>query len=256
MRTHLANHNALWKDSKRDAAQGRLLGCLGALLGVVPTLFAIGAFVNGRVAVGLLLVIPLAVVIGVAVSRNRQRSQQGPRPYEVVYEFEHGFACPSPDGAFAFRWDAITSIHQAVTRHFYNGAYTGTSHVYTIATGDGGKIVVSGRSLDQGRKQSEFSMATVLMDQVSERMLTAAAATVNAGKEVRFDELAIGVGGIAHATDSVPWSRVTGLTAKNGTVIIQVDGRNWWTRQVQLVPNFPVFWALSQQLSATSKNER
>ncbi len=39
------------------------------------------------------------------------------------------------------RWDQVEAVWQAVTRRYYNGIYTGTTHLYTVRRWDRTKTV-------------------------------------------------------------------------------------------------------------------
>ncbi|MFN2150425.1 MAG: DUF6585 family protein, partial [Anaerolineales bacterium] len=53
----------------------------------------------------------------------------------VIYQ--NGLAYRDRKGIRAWRWDEFGSLTSAVTKHYTNGIYTGTTHVYTLGNRNG-----------------------------------------------------------------------------------------------------------------------
>jgi hypothetical protein len=253
--THNAVHSLFARDPKPVARRKRLILVVVTVL-LASMVLALTAFGNGNGFLGAVLLVPPAAGLVVAIMQSYRVRKAGPQPHEIVHQFQQGLACPSPDGAVALRWDDIAQIYDDVTDHYRDTVYTHTSHRYTLVATNGWKIVLAGHGLDKNPKRPPFSLAPVLQQEVTQRLLSAAGAQISAGRHVAFGEVTIGPHGVATLTDSVPWSRVTGVTVKYGAVTVEVDGGKWWSQRVKAVPNLQVFWSLAQHLRSAAHQQR
>ena len=56
---------------------------------------------------------------------------------------ERGFAYNDRKGLQVWRWEDVVSMRSAITRHYTNGIYTGTTHVYTLFNRQDQRVVLS-----------------------------------------------------------------------------------------------------------------
>ncbi len=166
-----------------------------------------------------------------------------------LYVFEHGFvqivrATPVP-----YRWDAITSVLQSITRRYYNGVYVGTTYLYTVTRADG-RVAKLTQFYDQIGTFGE-----TLAREVTAILLPRAIEALHAGQTVYFGELAVNLGGVAAAgKGSVPWSEIQAVQVNKGYVSLRKHGKwlAWSGKPAARIPNLFVFLTLAQRLAGSA----
>lgn len=106
-----------------------------------------------------------------------------------VYVCTEGFVFTRGGKVEAFRWDQIEAMWQAVTKHYRNGIYTGTSHKYTVRRRDGGQVVLNDRFTDVEE------LGNTISDKVTNYHLPLAIGAYNAGQTITFGPLSISLQG-------------------------------------------------------------
>ncbi len=56
---------------------------------------------------------------------------------------ERGFVYNDRKGLQVWRWEDVISMRSAITRHYTNGIYTGTTHVYTLFNRQNQRVVLT-----------------------------------------------------------------------------------------------------------------
>lgn len=158
----------------------------------------------------------------------------------AVYLYEQGFiytqanVSPQP-----FRWDQI-QVWRNVTRHYRNGAYTGTTSVYTIQRQDGYRI-----ELNNDLHQIQ-SLGETICNQVTRWRLPQDLQAYQRGQTVQFGSLSLNHQGISNGSDMLPWSQVEAIDVKEGVVSVKRRGSwfRWSKVAASAIPNVFVFLAL------------
>lgn len=163
-----------------------------------------------------------------------------------VYVFEHGFLfkkgkeAPQP-----FRWDQIEAVWYQVTRRYYNGVYTGTTHRYRVRRRDGYEVVLTDRFTNVGQ------LGETISNQVTQILLPQVIAAYNAGQTITFGPLSVNRQGLSNILSNLlPWSEVKGIDIQNGYVAVSRAGKwlKWSNLPVAKIPNVFVFIALVKTL--------
>jgi hypothetical protein len=213
-----------------------LAGCLcllGALVAVLAEAWPAGL---GCAVLGVLFLYLLARTPGFS---GRQAAKR-------VDVFEDGFIQSDRTGPRAdFRWDAIGTVCQRITKNYTNGIYTGTTYLYTIRRHDGVCV-----------KLTEFydgiaSLGETIAGEVGRVQLPRAMAAIQHGETVIFGDLALNAGGIAcTGRGSVPWTDVERVQVNRGYVSLRRAGKwlAWSSRPASQIPNLVVFLTLADLL--------
>ena len=217
------------------------LGGAGALV-LLAIYLGVDAYINfGPVRVDNAIIWPLvlsliSLVIGVLVVISAWRNW----PLAAAL-YEGGLAFNNRGGLQQVRWNEITSVLQNVSRHYTNGVYTGTTHVYTIVGTAGQKIVLD----DRLGKQVEELGREVQTNSI-EHLFPRYWQSVQAGQKVAFGPLALDQNKLYAGKKELAWSEVKAVRIKNGVISIQKDKGwlQWASASVPQIPNFFVFYAL------------
>lgn len=165
------------------------------------------------------------------------------RHYEVKVS-PVGIAQVNHGRATIIRWDDVTQIWQNVTRHYYNGVYTGTTHYYKLISNDGRKLEF------KNNLHNIEQLGQTLQSEVTGRLFHQAAETYNSGGTITFGKLTISKQGLSNGKETIPWDKVKGVKLDRGVISVQKEGKwlNWTSQTVAQTPNIWVFTALVDQI--------
>ena len=158
-----------------------------------------------------------------------------------VIAFAQGFVIMDANSPGAvFPWNTIRSVQQATTRHYANGVYVSTSHVYRIRRDDGVEI-----QLDDLIQDVETLGATIQRETFP-HILLRARSLYDAGEMLPFGKLAVSHSGVSNGKETLPWSEIEEVKVAEG--VVHVRRKNQWLRWshavVAQMPNVTVFLAL------------
>ncbi len=154
--------------------------------------------------------------------------------------YEHGFAFRDRRGVHQARWDQVEAVWQAITKHYRNGVYTGTTHVYTVQPQGGERIV-----LDDKLANVE-ALGTAIQQSVTRTLWPRYAQAAQSGQRLTFGPLAIDPQGLYSGNKSVRWDEIKAVKLERGIISIKKDGGwfNWASVGVPQIPNFFIFYEL------------
>ena len=178
----------------------------------------------------------IAFVIGAAVVISAWRNWR-----LAAALFDNGIAYQSRTGIQQVTWSDVTAVWQRVTRHYTNGVYTGTTHVYTLQTNTGQKIVLDDR-LGKGIEELGKAVQRGASNALFPRYFTA----VQNGQRVDFGPLAMDNQKLYAGKKELPWGEIKAVKISKGQISIQKDKGwfNWASVTVPQVPNFFIFYDL------------
>ena len=138
------------------------------------------------------------------------------------------------------RWDQVQAFWQAVTKRYYNGIYTGTTHRYTLRRADG-EVFKFNDTL--GKVEA---LGNAIQREVTRVLLPKYISAYNSGSTVSFGLLSINKQGISNSKEMLPWSQYKDMQVRRGIVSVKKEGKwlNWSNISVANIPNFYVFMAL------------
>ncbi len=142
------------------------------------------------------------------------------------------------------RWDEIVGIWQAVTKRYYNGVYSGTTHVYTVQKADGKKLVFK----DVLKNVEE--LGNTIQSEATKRHLPRALETYNSGGTVTFGNLSLNRTGLTKGGKTLAWNEIQGVQIQKGYINIKQQGRwlRWANIPVSSIPNMLVFLTLVDRI--------
>jgi hypothetical protein len=158
----------------------------------------------------------------------------------VVGLYEQGVAEHVANSVRQMRWEQADAIFQNVTRHYYNGIYTGTTHVYTVVSRDRQKFVFDDRLKDVEQ------LGNQLQQSISNFLYPAYVTALNTGQKVQFGPLALDRERLYAGNKSLAWSEIKAIKLQAGQIQVKQEGGwfNWSTASVPQIPNFFVFYQL------------
>ncbi len=160
--------------------------------------------------------------------------------------YQGGLAVRDRKGLHLWRWEEFVSLTAAVTKHYTNGIYTGTTHQYTLVKKDGEKLVLN----------DTFAQVEALAGQVQQAVLPllykAYAEQYNAGQVCAFGPVRISkAGGIQINKKEYPWDQVAQVTIERGVLSVKKKDGGWFSganATASTIPNLEVLLLLVDQV--------
>ncbi len=164
---------------------------------------------------------------------------------QVVTVFADGLTRTQYGKTLTLRWEEITSVWQQVTKHYYNGVYTGTTHVYTVQKTDSTKI-----KFNDAVKNVE-QLGNTIQDEVTQRLLPLAITSLSSGETITFGKLGINVTGLTWGDKSLLWSEIEGVQINKGVLSIKKQGKwlKWANITVSSIPNLLIALTLINRMT-------
>jgi hypothetical protein len=183
------------------------------------------------------IVIAIVGYLAIEVSLRYRQTQ--------VLIFQKGLARVRDGKVETVRWESIQGMWQNVTKHYTNGVYTGTTHVYTLQTNDGKKYV-----FNDSIKQAE-QLGTQLQNVITSIRLPEAYSAFQSGQTVNFGPLSISQSGVSKGNQTVPWNEIQGVEVVKGHVKFKKQGAwfNFANVGVSQIPNLFVFLSLVDRIT-------
>ncbi len=155
--------------------------------------------------------------------------------------YEHGFAYYSRKGLQPVRWDQVEAVWQAITKHYRNGVYTGTTYIYTVKTTDNRKLVLDNKlpRIEELGKAVQASVTDVLWPKYI--------ATLQAGQKLTFGPLALDSTSIYSGNKVLRWDEIESIKLQQGNLSVKKKNGgwfNWASASVPQIPNFYIFYNL------------
>lgn len=213
---------------------------------VKPQRASAGRLIAGffMIIVGLCLFVVPGFLFAWLVSRypNFNRKQAARR----LYLFENGLIELNAAGApAAFRWDSMAVLQEIVRKKAY-GATIATVYAYTLFKADGSKIKLTGFF------ENPAAWGQVIQREITRAQLPSAVAALERGEAVHFGDIAVTSQGISTTKRAeLPWTEINKIIVRNGQVSVLKAGRmiSWTNTQVKNIPNFFVFFALTERFT-------
>jgi hypothetical protein len=188
-----------------------------------PSLIALGLFLIGLLA-------------GVAAIANWKKG---------LAVYQNGFAVRGSKGIRIWRWEEIVSLTAAVTRHYTNGIYTGTTHIYTLLNRLNERLVLNDAyiKIDEAEKVIEQSIFPLLYSRAADQY--------NTGQTLIFGPVAVSKGGILISKKTYPWEEVKEVSIHQGILKVSKKEGGWFSgasASAATIPNRQVLFAIINQI--------
>jgi hypothetical protein len=154
--------------------------------------------------------------------------------------FDRGLAVARGEDVRQIPWEDISAVWQAVTKHYTNGIYTGTTHLYTIRLTDDTKY-----KFDDKYKDIE-PLGTAIQSNVTNTLYPKYVAALKAGSRLEFGPLALDSNKLYSGKKELAWGEVKSVRIQSGFVSVKKEKGwfRWAGATVPQIPNFFVFFAL------------
>jgi len=162
-----------------------------------------------------------------------------------VMVYEHGFAYNDRKGMQTWQWINVVSITTAITRHYHNGIYTGTTHVYTLFNNQNEKLIFNDvfKKVEDLARNIEQGVYPILYER--------AAQAYNSGQTLTFGPVAINRGGIVIGKKTYPWTDVKQVSVQNGYVKVSKKDGGWFSgasASAAVIPNLKILLSIINQV--------
>ncbi|MCC7358184.1 MAG: hypothetical protein IT317_01825 [Anaerolineales bacterium] len=161
--------------------------------------------------------------------------------------YEQGVALNTRKGIQQAAWADVAAVWQAVTKHYTNGVYTGTTHVYTVQTNAGEKLVFNdslGKNVEELGRAIQQGVVGALLPRYWQALQN--------GQRLNFGPLALDKANLYSGKKELPWSQIPSVKIEKGNISIKKEGKgwfNWAAVSVPQVPNFFVFYEIISRLT-------
>jgi hypothetical protein len=163
-----------------------------------------------------------------------------------VAVYERGFAIRDRRGIQTWRWEDIVSLTSAVTRHYTNGIYTGTTHVYTLFNRQNERLVIN----DVFVKVSE--LANEIEQSIFPLLYEPAAQQYNDGQSLVFGPVAVSKAGIQIGKKTYPWTDVKEVSIHQGVLKVSKKDGGWFSgagAAASAIPNLRILLTIIDQVA-------
>jgi len=162
----------------------------------------------------------------------------------VIYQ--NGLAYRDRKGMRAWRWDEFGSLTSAVTKHYTNGIYTGTTHVYTVIKRDGETF-----KLNDTIKDVE-NLAGEIRTNIFPLLYDVYAQAYNQGQTCTFGPVKLSKdGGIQIGKKVYPWDEIEQVGIQKGILSVKKKGGRWFSganAAAASIPNLEVMLSIVDQV--------
>jgi hypothetical protein len=166
------------------------------------------------------------------------------------------------------RWEDVTHVWQAITRHPAKGTTTYTDYRFTLRLADGRERTFRGTLPGRAAQASGAvrlasapgvttpvtieQLGRLLEIGVTRAQLPKAVDRLNAGQAVTFGPLTLTPAGLAAGEQALPWNEIAEVHTRREIVSVKRAGKllAWKTAQVSQIPNYFVFDALVRAILA------
>jgi len=159
--------------------------------------------------------------------------------------YERGLAYSSRKGLELWQWEQVARLFVAITRHYTNGVYTGTTHVYTLMDNQSRKLVLND-SLEQIEALGQSVEA-----QTFPLLYASASSQYNSGVAVSFGPVLLSKAGLQFNKKVYPWADVKQVSIKRGVLqVARKDGGLFSGASVAVsgIPNLRVLLSILDQV--------
>jgi hypothetical protein len=162
----------------------------------------------------------------------------------VIYQ--NGIAYRVRKRIRAWQWDEIDSITIAVTKNYFSGIYTGTSHFYTLNHKDGEKIILNDtiENIEELGAHINKNVFPVIYKRKAE--------IYNRGQLCDFGPVRISKSdGIQIKRKKYPWDMVENISIRKGILSIKKKDGGWFSGisvPASTIPNLEVLLSMVDQI--------
>lgn len=162
-----------------------------------------------------------------------------------VVAYAGGFAYNDRKGLQVWHWQELVSLTCSITRHYSNGIYTGTTHIYTFYDRQNHRLVLSDSIVNVEQ------LAKLIDERTFPILYPPAADRYNLGQTIAFGPVAISKSGIVIGRKTTPWTDVKEVSLHKGILKVSRKTGGWFSgtrAAASAIPNLRVLITIIQQV--------
>lgn len=162
-----------------------------------------------------------------------------------VVVYEKGLAYSDNKGVQTWGWHEVEWFFIAITKHYHNGIYTGTTYLYTLQKVDGSKLKLDNK-FKKIQALGQFigqKVAPIQYDKLLQKM--------RSGQTAVLGPIAISKDCINMGKKNYPWGEVEQVGIQKGYMSIKKKGGGWFSgasSPVSAIPNLDALFAVVNQI--------
>jgi hypothetical protein len=199
-----------------------------------------GPVMFGKSIITPLLIAAVAFLFGVLAAYNAYRNWN---TSAAVYE--NGLAYCDNSGVQTWPWNEIEWFTTAITKHYRNGIYTGTTYLYTLQKADGSKLQLNNRF-----KQIE-ALGRLINQKVAPLQYEKLRQQLRSGQSVRLGQITISQQSLTINKKDYAWSEIDSVGIRNGYVNVKKKDGGWFSgasAAVAAIPNLDPLLTIIDQI--------
>lgn len=246
----LGSLQALYPVSASNRIVSAIFGVLLVMVGGIVSIYGLydtyvqvtkyGPVMFGKSIVTPLLIAGVAFLLGILAAYNAYRNWN---TSAAVYE--NGLAYCDNNGLQTWPWNEVEWFTSAITKHYRNGIYTGTTYLYTLQKADGSKLL-----LDNKFKQIE-ALGRLINQKVAPLQYEKLRQQLRSGQSVRLGLVTISQQGLTINKKSYAWAEIDSVGIRNGYVNIKKKDGGWFSgasAAVAAIPNLDPLLTIIDQI--------
>jgi hypothetical protein len=162
----------------------------------------------------------------------------------VVYQ--NGLAYRDRKGMRAWRWDEFGSMTSAVTKHYTNGIYTGTTHTYTLTKRNGESFKLNDTITEVEK------LANEIRQHIFPLLYDLYAQAYNQGQALIFGPVKLSKAeGIRIGKKVYAWNEIEQVAIQKGILSVKKKGGRWFSganAAAASIPNLEVLLSIIDQV--------
>jgi hypothetical protein len=218
-------------------------GALVALYGVYDTMMQVakyGPVMFSKTITFPLIIAALLLLVGVLAAVTAFQNWN-----KAVVAYEKGLAYYDNKGLQTWGWHEVERFYIAITKHYTNGIYTSTTHLYTLQKADGSRL-----KLDDKLKKIE-ALGQLTGQKVASYQYDRLLQMLRSGQTVQLGPVALSKESISVSKKNYTWDEVEQIGIQKGYLSVKKKGGGWFSgasAPVSAIPNLDALFAVVNQV--------
>jgi len=147
--------------------------------------------------------------------------------------YENGLAYCDNGGLQTWPWHEIEWFTSAITKHYRNGIYTGTTYLYTLQKADGSKLLLNNRfkKIEELGRFINQKVAPLQYEKLRQQL--------RSGQSVRLGQVSIDQQSLTINKKSYAWNEIDSVGIRNGYINIKKKDGGWFSGASAAVASIP-----------------
>lgn len=159
--------------------------------------------------------------------------------------YEKGLAYNDRKGVQMWRWEEVAYFFIAITKHYTNGVYTGTTYIYTLQKADGSRLVLNNAL---GKVQE---LGDVINKNIFPLQYQRLVDQLRQGQAVVLGPITLSKDSITVDKKSYAWAEVEQVGIQRGFVSVKKKNGGWFSgasTRVAAIPNLDAMLSVVDQI--------